>query len=123
MALGGTLRPNLLLGVESIAWTKEMGGARLTHANVSAVVQLYPSVDSGFFLKGGVGISRLEALASGGGFSVSAGENGLGVTAGLGYDIRLGASFSLSPYGSLVWGSFDSGRANHGQVGLGVTWH
>ncbi len=41
----------------------------------------------------------------------------------LGYDIRLGTNFSLSPYGLFAWGDFDGGSANHGQLGLGVTWH
>lgn len=121
--LGGAIRPNVLLGVESIGWTKDEGGARLSHVNVAAIVQFYPAAENGFFLKGGVGVSRLEASASGGGFSFSAGDNGLGLTAGLGYDIRLGTNFSLSPYGSFVWGDFEGGTANHVQFGLGVTWH
>lgn len=76
-------------------------------------------LEHGFFLKGGLGFSRLEI--SGGGVSVS--DQGLGLTAGLGYDVRLGTNFSLSPYLRFVWGHFEGGSANHGQLGLGVTWH
>lgn len=123
LKLGGAVSPRLLVGGEWSAWTKEEGGARVTHANVSAIAQFYPSAASGFFLKGGLGFSRKEASASGGGFSFSAGESGLGLTAGLGYDVRLGTNFSLSPYGSFGWGSFDDGSANNAQLGLGVTWH
>lgn len=123
LKFGGAVSPRLLIAGESSAWTKEEGGARMSHANVSAIAQFYPSATSGFFLKGGLGVSRLEASVSGGGFSFSEGESGLGMTAGLGYDIRLGANFSLSPYGSLGWGSFDGGSANNVQLGLGVTWH
>lgn len=123
LTLGGAVSPTLLIGAESSAWTKEEGGARITHANLSAVAQFYPSATNGFFLKGGIGFSRLEASASGGGFSFSAADQGLGLTAGLGYDIRLGTNFSLSPYGLFAWGDFDGGSANHGQLGLGVTWH
>lgn len=123
LKLGGAVSPQLLVGGESNAWTKEEGGARLTQANLSAIAQFYPSATSGFFLKGGLGLSRLEVSGSGGGFSFSATESGLGLTAGLGYDIRLGTNFSLVPYGMFAWGSFDGGTANNGQLGLGVTWH
>jgi hypothetical protein len=123
LRIGGALSPQLLLAGESAAWTKSEGGGRLTHANLSAIMQFYPSATSGFYLKGGAGLSQLRISISGGGGSVSAEENGLGLTAGLGYDFRLGTNFSLSPYGSFAWGSFDGGTANHGQVGLGVTWH
>jgi hypothetical protein len=119
LKLGGTLSPKLLIGAESGGWTKEEGGIRLTHANLSALAQFYPSATAGFFLKGGIGLSRLEVSASGG--SVS--DEGLGLTAGLGYDVRLGSNFSLSPYLSFAWGDFDGGTANHGLVGVGVTWH
>ncbi len=123
LKLGGTLRPNLLVGADISGWTKEEGGARVTHSNVVAALQFYPSTTGGFFLKGGIGVSRLEASASGGGFSFSASDDGLGLSAGLGYDIRLGSNFSLSPYGGFAWGNFEGGSANHVQLGLGVTWH
>lgn len=123
LKLGGTLRPNLLLGAESAAWTKSEGGATLTHGSLSAILQYYPMVESGLFLKGGVGFSVLQASASGGGFSITASDEGLGMTAGLGYDLRVGTNFSVSPYSTYVWGDFDGGSADHIQVGLGVMWH
>ena len=123
LKLGGTLSPTLLVGAESSGWSKEEAGVRLTHANLSAIVQFYPSVANGFFLKGGLGFSRLEVSGSSGGVSGSVSDEGLGLTAGLGYDIRLGTNFSLSPYLSFAWGDFEGGSANHGQLGLGVTWH
>lgn len=123
LKLGTTLNQQLLLGVESTAWTKEESGARMTHANLSAIAQFYPAPASGFFLKGGIGVSTLEASASGGGFSFSARETGLGLTAGLGYDVRVGNAFSVSPYGTFGWGNFEGGSANTFQLGLGVTWH
>jgi hypothetical protein len=123
LKLGGTLNSQWLLGVESSAWTKEESGARLTHANVSAMAQFYPAATSGFFLRGGIGVSTLEASFSGGGSSFSARESGLGLTAGLGYDMRVGSNFSVSPYGTFGWGDHEGGSANNFQLGLGVTWH
>jgi outer membrane autotransporter protein len=88
-----------------------------------AIVQFYPAVASGFFLKGGVGISRLTTSLDDGAFSFNTSDNGLGLTAGLGYDFRLGTNFSLGPYGSFAWGNFDGGTANHFQGGLSGTLH
>lgn len=121
--LGGALSDQLLLGVLSSGWTKEEGGARLTHGNVSAMLQYYPSLTSGLYLRGGVGLSTLEVSTSGGGLTFSGSESGLGVSAGLGYDFRTGSNFSVSPYGVFQWGDFDGGSANTIQIGLGVQWH
>lgn len=123
LKLGGAVSPQLLLGVESGAWTKEESGARLTQANVSALAQYYPASTNGFFVKGGIGLSTLEASASAPGVSISASQTGLGLTAGLGYDIRVGNSASVTPYGSFGWGDFDGGSANNFQLGVGFTWH
>lgn len=123
LKLGGTLNSQVLLGVESNAWTKEEQGARFTHANVSAMAQVYPAATSGFFLRGGVGVSTLEVSASSGGSSFSARESGLGLTAGLGYDLRVGSNFSISPYGTFGWGNHEDESANTFHLGVGVTWH
>lgn len=123
LKLGGSVSQQLLLGVESSAWTKDEGGARLTHANVSAMAQFYPAATSGFFVRGGVGFSTLEIGADVGGGTISATETGLGLSAVLGYDIRTGRSFSVSPYGTFGWGDFEGGSANTFHLGVGVTWH
>lgn len=123
LELGGTLRPDVLLGIETNGWTREEGGARLTHSNVSAIVQFYPVATAGFFLKAGMGVSVLETSASNDVYSVSTSEEGLGLTGGVGYDIRVRSNFSVSPYAMFAWGSFDGGSANNGQLGVGVTWH
>jgi hypothetical protein len=123
LTLGGTLTPQVLLGGEFTGWTKEEGGARVSHTNVTAVVQFYPIAGGGLFLKGGIGGSTLSISGSSGNVSITIDDTGLGATAGLGYDIRVGSNFSITPYGLFVWGSFDGGSANHVQGGLGVTWH
>jgi hypothetical protein len=119
LKLGGALRPNILLAGEWSAWTKEEDDARLTHGVLAAIVQFYPAAQNGFFLKAGVGVSRLTASAAG----LSASDDTFGVTAGLGYDIRLGTNFSLSPYASFGWGDQEIASFNQVQLGLGVTWH
>jgi len=123
VTLGGTLTPQLLLGGEFTGWTKEEGGVRVSHTNATAIAQFYPMVESGLFVRGGIGGSTRSISGSSGNVTVSIDESGLGATAGLGYDIRVGSNFSITPYGLFVWGNFDGGSANHFQGGLGVTWH
>ena len=122
LKLGGTINSRVLLGAESAGWTKEEGGARLTHSTLVAFVQFYPSETGGFFLNGGVGISRLDASVSAAGVTVSDGDSGAGFQAGLGYDVRVGTNLSLTPYGLWAFGDH-GGSVNVGQAGLGVTWH
>jgi hypothetical protein len=123
ITLGGTLTPQLLIGGEFTGWTKEEEGARVSHTNATAIVQFYPIVDGGFFLRGGIGGSTLSLSGTSGNVTISVDETALGATAGLGYDIRVGSNFSITPYGLFVWGNFEGGSASHFQGGLGVTWH
>jgi hypothetical protein len=123
VSLGWTLTPQVLLGGEFTGWTKEEGGARVSHTNATAIVQFYPIADGGLYLRGGIGGSTLSISGTNGNVTVSIDDSGLGATAGLGYDIRVGSNFSITPYGSFVWGDFEGGSANHFQGGLGVTWH
>jgi hypothetical protein len=58
--LGGTLRQNILLGVEMNGWTKSAGTGRVTMGNFSGAAYWYPMPAQGLFLKGGAGYSRLS---------------------------------------------------------------
>ena len=119
--LGGTVGPKLLLGMESIAWTKSQGGATVTAGNVSLAADYYPQPAGGLFLSAGVGFSRVETSSSG---SPSSGSTGPGFTFGAGYDVRVGANTSVTPIANFVWGHPDSGLShNFFQFGVGVTFH
>lgn len=120
LKLGGTVNQQLLLGFESNGWVKEQSGVTLSQSNASAVAYFYPEAESGFFLKGGIGLSTLKLAVSGLG---SGSQSGFGMVTGLGYDARVGANFSLTPYANFVYGSFDGGSTNVFQAGLGLTWH
>jgi len=99
--LGGTPKPSVRLGGEVNVWVKDVGsGVTETVGNVSAAVYLYPSPRSGFFVKGGVGLASFQL--SQGNSSVSA--DGIGLLAGLGYDIRLSNKVSLSPIANVYFG-------------------
>jgi len=118
--LGGTINPHLLLGGETNGWYKSETGVTIQYGNVSAVAYYYPSVTSGFYLKGGVGLASLSLDIDSFG---SDSETGSGAVLGLGYDARVGRNFSLTPYVNFMAGSFDGGSANVVQYGLGFTWH
>ena len=119
--LGGTVGPKLLLGAESIAWTKSQNGATITAGNLSLAADYYPQPASGLFLSAGLGLSRVETSSSG---TPSNGSTGPGFTLGAGYDVRVGANTSLTPIANFVWGHPDSGLShNFFQFGFGVTFH
>jgi len=118
--LGGTINPHLLLGGETVAWSKSEGGATITAGNVSFNAYYYPKPAGGLFLNGGVGFSRVEI--SGGG--VSAGETGPGFSLGAGYDLRVGTNISIVPNLQWVYGNPESGfNQNFYHFALGVTFH
>ncbi len=115
LKLGGTLRQNILLGVETNGWTKSELGARLTMGNVSGAIYWYPMVTNGLFVKAGAGYSVLDDSFSS--------TSGFGMLAGLGYDVRVSRNLSVTPVANWFRGSFDGGSANVLQIGLGVTSH
>ncbi|MGH7581386.1 MAG: outer membrane beta-barrel protein [Gemmatimonadales bacterium] len=117
--LGGTLRPNLLLGAELNGWHKNEDGASVELGNASAAAYWYPMVQSGLFLTGGVGYSRLSAESGG----IGASDGGFGLLAGVGYDLRVARTTSLTPVLNYFRGGFDGGSADVVQLGLGVTFH
>ncbi len=120
LKMGGTVGPHLLLGGESNGWTKSENGATLTTGNASFAAYYYPQPASGVFLRGGFGFSTVSV--SGGGSSAS--QTGVGATAGVGYDLRVGVNTSITPVLNYVWGHPDTGfNQSIIQFALGVTFH
>jgi hypothetical protein len=99
-ALGGTVNQHLRLGGEINGWVWEhrdrQTDYQLTDYLVGALLtgQFYPSSRAGFFLKGGVGLSRSGTQVQGG---LGVGETGFAYLAGAGWEIRLGRSVFLTP--------------------------
>lgn len=101
LRMGGTVNPNLRLGVELAGWgdrrydnqfqenvTSYLGGLMF-------IGQFYPARKAGFFLKGGAGLTRSgEAIE---GPSSDLHEDGFGWTAGAGYEIKLSRSLFITP--------------------------
>jgi hypothetical protein len=116
LVFGGTLGDKWLLGVGTTGWSREtVFGESLTVGTLDARVRFYPSLSSGFFITGGLGIGSISVDGDG--------EFGAGAVVGLGWDVRVGRMVSLTPF----WNGFavrtSSTDANVGQIGLGITLH
>jgi outer membrane protein with beta-barrel domain len=117
--LGGTLRQNILLGVEMNGWTKSEGGARVTMGNFSGAAYWYPMATQGLFIKAGAGYSVLGVDDG----SSTADDSGFGLLGGVGYDLRVGRNLSLTPVANWFRGGFNGLSTNVLQFGLGLTSH
>ncbi len=120
LSLGGTVSPRFLLGVGTSGWTKSESGATLSVGTLDLRFRYYPTVQSGFFLTGGLGVGTVSASVFGLG---SSSETGAGLLLGLGYDARVGPMVSLTPYFNVVAVKTANTDANFLQLGLSVTLH
>jgi len=134
LAMGGTVNQKLLLGGELNGWGKwgsavDDGGLIL--GNTSFVAYFYPGATSGLFVKGGVGMASYISIDSSGTTTTGSGLGGL---IGIGYDIPVGGTVSLTPVANFRFGnigtiknddaSFPIGLdQNVFELGLGITWH
>jgi hypothetical protein len=119
LKLGGTLRQNILLGVETNGWRKSEGGATVTMGNMSGAAYWYPMATNGLFIKGGVGYSILS-LDDG---IAKTDDSGFGVIGGLGYDVRVSRNLSITPVANWFRGGFEGGSADVLQFGVGISSH
>jgi hypothetical protein len=119
LALGGTLSPRFLLGAGTTGWTKEVDGIRITFGTLVLLGRFYPNVESGFFVNLGLGVGQVT-LSEG---STSISESGGGAVLGLGYDVRVGPNWSLTPFVNGIGFDIDELRADVFQFGIGVSFH
>jgi hypothetical protein len=118
--LGGSVSPKVLLGGGTTGWTRSEGALTLTVGTVVALIRFYPSATGGFFLLGGLGLGSIYTSIDGFG---SDSETGGGAVLGLGYDIPVGESVSLTPFWNGFAARTSNADANVGQLGLSVTFH
>ena len=95
VALGGTLSDHLRLGGEVQGWTDGSEGIRSTFLAVAPTLYWYPSpARTRYFVMGGVGLARFRASDSTDALSASS----LGVMLGVGYEVRIGRAYALTPF-------------------------
>jgi Bacterial SH3 domain len=134
LKLGGTLNQQVLLGVESNAWVKTQDDVTVTLGSVAGTLTFYPKATSGFFLKGGVGLSYISTEVAVAETRLTVSKSGWGVLAGLGYDLRVGRKISITPSFNFYSGRpgdisvegelvLPGWRQNVLDFGLGVTFH
>ena len=103
--LGWTLNDRVLLGGEFNLWTKEQDVVTVNFYNASGTLTFYPQGASGFFLKGGVGASFVDTEVVDGGTRITADlGSGLGLVAGVGYDLRVARIISITPAVNFLYG-------------------
>jgi hypothetical protein len=120
LALGGTINPHVLYGAFVNGWTKSLDGEATTTGTVTAGLRVYPSAEGGFFFAVGLGASGIQVQPAGSG---RARKTGTGAMFGLGWDLRVGNSMSITPFWSGVGIVINGQLTNFGQVGLGITWN
>ncbi len=133
LKLGTTVAPQLLMGVEANGWRRDLEGTTITSVNASVVAYVYLKPTSRFFFKGGVGATYYREDVAVKYPEDTAGTTGFGLTAGVGYDLRVGDNVSVTPVANFVFGSLGNIRhrglfipnvqATLLQLALGVTFH
>jgi len=122
LAAGGTLSEQVLVGVEIDWWSREDDGVWTSIGNVSAVGYFFPRRDMGLFLKAGAGAAGFHST----GFGPDQDHFGVGVIAGVGYEIPVNVGLSIVPTASYQWGhmgdegNFTGTSQNFFQVGVAV---
>jgi len=129
LRLGGYLRPNLFIGGESSGWMKDVDGADTQLGFLNAIVQWYPQVQSGLYLKGGLGLSAAKSSDA----TDELTSRGAAFTLGAGYDYRIRANLSVTPYVNYLRSTENDLKFNDVaiakasvsvlQCGVGLTWH
>ena len=121
LSLGGTITDRILVGGGSTGYYRSFDdGTSLTVGTVDARVRFYPIRASCFFLTGGLGLGTISAAAPG---FLRITEKGVGLVAGLGWDIRVRPNLSLTPFWNGIGVSTINRNAGVGQLGLGITVH
>ncbi len=119
ISMGGTLSQHVQLGGGVDVWAKSQNGVKMSVGTVTALARLYPWARGGLYVVAGLGGSTEIVSAPG----LSGSTTGVGAALGLGYDIRVGRSVSLSPYYMGAGVSNNVENVNFAELGLGVKIH
>jgi hypothetical protein len=116
-AMGGTASAHLKIGGEAHGWVNMNDPALLESiGNVTVSAYYYPSATGNLFLQGGLGYSAYadDDLQD------KREAHGVATILGVGYDIYVGRSFSLTPI--LAWGTAWTGEVQLNGSGTGDTF-
>jgi len=127
LRMGGSVSQQLLLGGEIIGWGTNQDNVRIGRAAMMFTAMYYPSPKGGFYLKGGAGFSgrtvEYEVHLGDVTATVTDDQGGIGLGAGLGYDIQLARNFFLTPALDFVYTGTEGDGASLLLFTVGATWH
>lgn len=133
LRLGGTPSQRVLLGFEGNFWGRDQDGATIARGNGTFVTMFYPSTQGGGFLKGGIGWASISRATTVGNSTTTTAEGGFGLTAGAGWDVKIGRNIYLTPNADVLFQWFDAkndpvlgpipGNNTILMVTMGLTWH
>jgi outer membrane protein with beta-barrel domain len=118
---GYILNPKVSIGFEGNFWMKSVEGVDWTFDTYTAEATFYPG--DGFTLRAGVGGGGAEAAVSSGSSTTTASETGLGVSTGVGYEIRVSRSWAVVPQADFSYINLDSFDANFFSFSVAAHWY
>ena len=127
LRMGGSPSQQLLIGGEMIGWGTDKDDVKIGRGALMFTALYYPSPKGGFYLKGGAGFAgrTAEWTVQVDGFEATIKDDqaGIGLGAGLGYDIQLGRNFFLTPALDFVYTGTEGDGASLLLFTVGATWH
>ena len=97
--VGRMVSSKVLISGELDAWTRTEGNLDFWFFNFAGCATLYPgnpdTGSGGFYVRGGLGFASVDVDETQGNTTVTYSEDGFGVLAGLGYELRLTRKFAL----------------------------
>jgi hypothetical protein len=118
IGLGGTVRPGWRVGVGSTLWTRNSDFGRLAVLTLEVRTRFYPRVN-GFFLSGAVGMGADQRRHEDG---AEQPENVAILSLGMGYDLHLEGTVSITPYIAGLYLHTGDGRSGLLHGGLALTF-
>lgn len=127
LRMGGTLSQQLQIGGELIGWGTDQDNTHIGRGALMFTTMYYPSPKGGFYLKGSAGFagrsSEREAVIGGEIATFGDDQGGIGLGAGLGFDIQLARNFFLTPALDFVYTGTEGNGASLLLFTVGATWH
>lgn len=119
--VGYILTPKVSIGAEGNVWFKTIEGVDWTFSTFTAEATFYPG--GGFTLRGGLGGGTAETSISVGNVTTTASESGLGMSTGVGYEIRVARKWAVVPQFDVSFVNLDNFKANYATISVAAHWY
>jgi hypothetical protein len=131
LRMGGSPSQQLLIGGELIGWGTDQADVQIARGAMMFTAMYFPSPKGGFYVKGSAGFAGrtvettyyLPFLPPGVAANVSEDDGGIGLGAGLGYDIQVARNFFITPALDFVYTGTEGDGASLLLFTVGATWH